>query len=85
MITIVLDKTYKKSNGKWAYGDKRTIKLNNDSEGKDLVKTIYQDFIHDGYTSQWFTLAEILKFNYKDLMIPLVKTDRQCDMYIMFD
>lgn len=85
MVTIVLDKTYKKPNGRWAYGDKRTIKMNNDSEGKDLVKTIYQDFIHDGYVCEWFTLKEIMKFDYRDLMIPLRKADRQCDMFIMFD
>ena len=85
MITIVLDELYKKSNGKWSYGDKNTIKLSHDDCAKDVVATIYQDFINDGYISRWYTLDDILRFNYRELMIPLIKADRQCDIYIMFD
>ena len=85
MITIVLDELYKKSNGKWSYGDKNTIKLNDGVIAKDVVATIYQDFINDGYISRWHTLEDILRFNYRELMIPLIKADRQCDIYIMFD
>ena len=85
MITIVLDELYKKSNGKWSYGDKNTIKLNDGVIAKDVVATIYQDFINDGYISRWHTLDDILRFNYRELMIPLIKADRQCDIYIMFD
>ena len=85
MVTIVLDELYKKSNGKWSYGDKNTIKLSHDDGAKEVVKTIYQDFINDGYISRWYTLDDILRFNYRELMIPLIKADRQCDIYIMFD
>lgn len=85
MITIVLDELYKKSNGKWSYGDKNTIKLNDSVIAKDVVATIYQDFINDGYISRWHTLDDVMKFNYKSIMIQLIKADRQCDMYIMFN
>lgn len=85
MITIILDEIYKKSNGKWSYGDKNTIKLSDSVIAKDVVATIYQDFINDGYISKWHTLDNVMKFNYKSIMIQLIKTDRQCDMYIMFD
>ena len=84
MITIILNELYKK-NGRWNYGDKNTIKLSDSVIAKDVVATIYQDFINDGYISLWHTLDNVMKFNYKSIMIQLIRADRQCDMYIMFD
>ena len=67
------------------YGNYNTIKLSDSVIAKDVVATIYQDFINDGYISLWHTLDNVMRFNYKSIMIQLIKADRQCDMYIMFD